>query len=527
MTQTYDAIIVGGGHNGLTSAGYLAKAGIKTLVLEKRSILGGSCVTEEIHPGYRVSTISYIVSLLRDEVVRDLELKKHGFEMIKMGGKLVICGDEHLFMTDDEAQSRKAVDHFSSTDYDAMEKFNGMIEDIGAVVRKQMMVAPPKLDAGFKDLFSLAKLGFDVKKLSPDKRHRLLQIFTSSAYDIINRWFDSPMIKNMYLAACFSGNFASLRTPGSALPFFSMAVGELDGELGAWRLVKGGMGGIVEAMASFARSKGAEIRTDAPVAEIIISNGKAVGVKLEDGEEINARCVLSNTDPKRTFLKMIDSKHLDDDFAKDIKQIRMGQASPKLNLVLKGLPDFRFFESGKEGPWHRANINIFPNFEGMEENFFTAARGHIPKEPRLHISIPSTGDKTLAPEGHHVMSVMAKYYPYHLADNVSWDDIKEDVADKIIDYMSQSMPNLRELIIKRQLITPLDFEREYGLTESDIFHGRHDLDQLFSLRPHPKAAQYGTPIQNLYICGSGAHPGGGVTGAPGHNAAKRVIADLK
>ena len=220
MKQTYDAIIVGGGHNGLTTAGYLAKAGFKTLVLEKRGILGGSCVTEEIHPGHRVSTISYIVSLLRDEVVRDLELKQHGFEMIKMGGKLVICEDEHLFLTDDEAHNRKEVGRFSNTDYDGMVKFDGMIQDIGAVVRKQMMSAPPKLDAGIKDLLSLAKLGLDIKKLSLSQRHRLIQIFTSSAYDIIERWFESPMIKNMYLAACFSGNFASLRQPGSALPFF-------------------------------------------------------------------------------------------------------------------------------------------------------------------------------------------------------------------------------------------------------------------------------------------------------------------
>ena len=286
MKQTYDAIIVGGGHNGLTTAGYLAKAGFKTLVLEKRGILGGSCVTEEIHPGHRVSTISYIVSLLRDEVVRDLELKQHGFEMIKMGGKLVICEDEHLFLTDDEAHNRKEVGRFSNTDYDGMVKFDGMIQDIGAVVRKQMMSAPPKLDAGIKDLLSLAKLGLDIKKLSLSQRHRLIQIFTSSAYDIIERWFESPMIKNMYLAACFSGNFASLRQPGSALPFFSMAVGELEGELGAWRLVKGGMGGIVEAMASFARSKGVDIRTDSPVEEIIVNNGKAVGVKKKDGETV-------------------------------------------------------------------------------------------------------------------------------------------------------------------------------------------------------------------------------------------------
>ncbi len=250
-------------------------------------------------------------------------------------------------------------------------------------------------------------------------------------------------------------------------------------------------------------------------------------MRLESGEIVKSRCVLANTDPKRTFLKLLDPDQLDPEFVKDIRQIRMGHSSLRINLALKGLPDIRFFAPGQAGPWHRSDISIFPNVEGLEANFFAAAAGHLPKAPRLEITIPSTVDDSLAPAGHHVMSVLAKYYPYQLADELSWDDIKEDVADDIIGYMARSMPNLPDLIVGRQMLSPLDLETIYGLTESDIFHGRHDLDQIFSLRPHPKAVQYRTPVENLYLCGSGAHPGGGVTGAPGHNAARRVIADFK
>jgi phytoene dehydrogenase-like protein len=250
-------------------------------------------------------------------------------------------------------------------------------------------------------------------------------------------------------------------------------------------------------------------------------------VQLASGEIVPSRCVLANTDPKRTFLKLLDPDHLDPEFVKDIRQIRMGHSSWRINLALKGLPDIRFFAPGEEGPWHRSDIGIFPDVAGMEANFFAAAAGHLPQAPRLEITIPSTVDDSLAPPGHHVMSVLAKYYPYQLADGLSWDNIKEDAADDIINYMVRTMPDLQNLIVGRQLLSPLDLETIYGLTESDIFHGRHDLDQIFSLRPHPKAAQYRTPVKNLYLCGSGAHPGGGVSGAPGHNAARRVIADFK
>ncbi|MBW2514614.1 MAG: NAD(P)/FAD-dependent oxidoreductase [Deltaproteobacteria bacterium] len=527
MNKRFDAIIVGGGHNGLTAAGYLGKAGLKTLVLERRPILGGAVVTEEICPGYRISSVSYVVSLLRPEIIRDLELHQHGFEMIRMAGSLAVCDDNYLFLNNDEKHDRKEVARFSSRDYDAMLRFGDMVQTIGDVVRNQMLREPPKLDAGIKDLMHCFRMAMDVRRLSPSMRYRLVQMLTGSAHDFIERWFESPMVKNMYASACFSGNFASLKQPGSAIPFFHSTIGEIEGEKGAWRLVKGGMGALSRALAEFARSKGVEIRKGAAVKKILIENGRTVGVQLEEGNIFKSRCVLANTDPKRTFLKLVDSEHLDPEFIADIRRLRMGHSSLRLNLALKGLPDIKFFPPESEGDWHRSDITVHPDMEGMEANYFAAATGNLPEEPRLEITIPSTLDDSLTAPGHHVMSVLAKYYPYQLAGGLSWNDIKEDVADRIIAYIARVMPNLPRIIVGRQMLSPLDLETIYGLTESDIFHGRHDLDQLFSLRPHPLAAQYRTPVQNLYLCGSGAHPGGGVSGAPGYNAARRVITDLK
>jgi len=467
------------------------------------------------------------VSLLQSKIIEDLQLKSHGMELIDIEGTVSICGDDYLCLTGDPDNDRTEIGRFSTSDYDAMNALEEKIQELGSVIRNQMLREPPKIDAGLSDLVSFGRMGLDLKKLSPDQRHRFLQMMTSSAYDLIERWLDSPMVKSMYGSACFSGNFSSLKQPGSAIPFFHTAIGELDGEPGAWKIVKGGMGALTGAMAAFAKSKGVEIRTESAVEEILVEGGQTVGVRLTSGETIRSRCVLANTCPKTTFLKLLKSDHLDQEFTKDIQQIRMGHASLKVNLALSGLPKVKFFDPDKDGPWLRSDISIFPDIEGQEANYYAAAQGELPKEPRLEITIPSTVDDTLAPEGHHVMSILAKYYPFQFADGSSWDDRKEAVTDQIIDYVARVMPELKDLIIKKQMISPLDLEREYGLLEADIFHGRHDLDQLFSLRPHPKAAQYLTPIKNLYLCGSGAHPGGGVSGAPGYNAARRVIKDDK
>jgi len=383
------------------------------------------------------------------------------------------------------------------------------------------------MSVGFTDLVGLLNAGMDVRRLSESQRHRLLQMFTSSAADIIHRWFESPMVRSMYASHCVAGNNASFYHPGSAIPFFHHALGEFDGETGGWGLARGGMGAITQAMAAFAKVKGAEIRTDAAVEKIIVKDGRASGVRLSAGEEFHARAILANTDPKRTFLKLVDAEHLPLEFTEDIRHLRMGHASLRMNLALNGLPELRDYPGKEITPQHQSSIAIYPPMEVMEQNYHTAVAGGLPTEPRLDIVIPSTLDDSLAPAGHHVMSLLAKYYPFEPAGDQHWDDIKEQVADQIVDYLTGFMPNLKSLIVGRQVLTPLDLERVFGLTEGDIFHGRHDLDQIFSLRPHPSAAKYRTPLPGLYLCGSGSHPGGAVSGAPGHNGAKRVIKDLR
>lgn len=523
----FDAIVIGAGHNGLTAAGYLGKAGLRTLVLERRHVVGGAAVTEEFHPGYRNSIASYVVSLLRPEVIRDLELRDHGYELIHLKGDVEICRDDHLFLTGEEANDRAEIGRFSDRDYDAIKRFDSLLEEIGTVVRNQWMHEPPSLRGGFIDLLGMLRAGRDMRRLPVELRHRLLQMFTSSAADIIDRWFESPMVRSMYASHCVSGNNASFYHPGSAIPFFHHALGEFDGEEGGWGLARGGMGKITEAMASFARSKGVEIRTDAAVDKITVEANRATGVRLANGEEISAKAVLSNADPKRTFLKLVDAEHLPERFVEDIGHLRMGHGSLRMNLALSGLPELRDYPGSEMRPQHQSSIVIYPPMEVMEQNYHSAKAGELPDEPRLDIVIPSTLDDSLAPAGHHVMSILGKYYPFEPEGGRHWDDLRESVADDIIDYLSGFMPNIRSLIVGRQTLTPKDLEREFALTEGDIFHGRHDLDQIFSLRPHPAAAKYRTPLKGLYLCGSGSHPGGAVSGAPGHNGAMRVIKDLR
>lgn len=521
-----DAIVVGAGHNGLTAANYLAMGGLKVCVLERRSVVGGAAVTEEFHPGFRNSLASYMVSLLRDEVIEELKLKEYGYEVWTVdNGFYLNTRGEHILLTDDEDHNRAQVSKFSNSDFDNLDKFHAIVGKVGDVLSSQWLKTPPKMTGGgLGDLLAMAKLGIDMKKLNADERHRFLQFFLGPPDTIIERWFDSPMVKAMIASGITPGNYASLHQPGASLAMLHHAVGEVAGEKGAWGIVKGGMGTITKAMAASARHKDVVIKTDAGVEKIIIEAGRAVGVLLQSGEIIRAPIVAANTDPNRTFLKLVGKEHLPDSFARDIEQFRQESASLRINLALKGLPDFAALPGQDMQEHHRSSMMFIESKEQIEEAYQSARVGIPANPPIVEALIPSTFDDTLTDEpGTHVMSLLCKYMPYDLADGKNWDDEREPVFQQIIDHVSQLIPNIREIMVGHQCLTPLDIERTFGMTRGDICHGRLEPDQLFSARPHPDAAQYGTPVPGLYLCGSGAHPGGGVTGAPGRNAAKMIL----
>jgi phytoene dehydrogenase-like protein len=529
MAEQYDAIVIGAGHNGLTAAGYVAKAGRRVLVLERRPVVGGAAVTEEFHPGYRCSTASYVVSLLRDEVVRDLELKRHGYETIPMHNTFAPLPDgRSLLLTGDDAQDQAEVAKFSNRDYRAMKEFDRRLALAADVLRGEMLRAPPPLaGGGLGGVLAMLRLGNGFRRLAPEERQFLLQLFTMPVGDLLDRWFDSEIVKIKYAASATAGSFVSLYQPGSAVNLLHLSIGEIDGVRGGWALARGGMGAITQAMATAARGFGAEIRTEAPVARLLIEQGRAVGVRLESGEELRARTVLSNADPKRTFLGLVGEERLDEDFTRNIQAYRMGTGCFRMNIALKAAPEFTARPRPGIGPHHQAFIRLNGSIAEFEEAWQAARRGELPKVPIVDAVIPTALDDSLAPPGHHVLSILAQHYPFTLADGRSWDDERERAAEGIIDAVARFVPDVRRIIAGYQALSPLDLERIFGLTAGDVYHGRLDLDQLYSLRPHPRAAQYRTPIPGLYLCGAGAHPGGGVSGAPGHNCAKQVLRDLR
>jgi phytoene dehydrogenase-like protein len=528
MAAPFDAIVIGAGHNGLTAAAYLGKGGLKTLVLERRHVVGGAAVTEEFHPGYRNSIASYTLGLLRPEVIRDLELKRHGLEAIPYRGSLELLSDGRaILFTGEEARDQATVGRFSNRDYESLKRLRQQLIRVGDIIREQWLREPPPLAGGLDAVLGALRIGGQLRKLDEDDRHFLVQMFTLSAAEFMERRFESETMRQIYAVHCVSSNFSSLHQPGSALPFFLNVLGELDGKRYKWGIPKGGMGAVSEALARAARAHGVEIRTSAPVARILIEKGRAEGVRLESGEEIRARVVLSNTDPKRTFLKFVGAEHLDAGFASDIERLRMGHASLRMNLALNGVPEFKALSTADGEIARGAAITMLPDMRTVELCYRMARDGELPGEPYINIQIASALDPDLAPPGHHVMSLLCKYYPFNLSGGRHWDDIKDQVADQILASVERHIPNLGRITVARQVLSPLDLERVFGLTEGDIFHGRHDLDQIFSLRPHPKAARYRTPIERLYLCGSGSHPGGGVSAGPGHNAARRVLKDWR
>ncbi|HVY99734.1 MAG TPA: NAD(P)/FAD-dependent oxidoreductase [Dongiaceae bacterium] len=528
MASQYDAIVVGGGHNGLTAACYLGKAGLKTLVLERRHVVGGAAVSEEFHPGYRNSVASYSPGMLRSEVIRDLELKRHGLRFIPYRGSLDLFTDGRVMMfTGDDAHDQAMVGRYSNRDYDAIKAFRARLMRVSDIVRQQFLKAPLDLKGGLDQLLPALKVGNGLRKLDVDDRQFLLQLFTSSAYEIVQRHFESDIVRQSFAVHALAGNFASLRAPGSATPMLIDALGELDGKRHEWGIAVGGMGSITQAMRRRAEELGVEIRTSAPVGKIVVKDGVAGSVRLETGEEFSGRAILANTDPKRTFLKFVGREHLDEGFARDIENIRMGTSSLRMNLALAGTPEIAGLSAKEAEIGLASGITILPTIASVERNYMRALDGEATDDPFIAIQVASALDDSLAPPGHHVMSLLCKYYPYELAGGVKWDDIKERVADGIVDVVAKYFPNIKQLVVGRQVLTPLDLERMFGMTQADIFHGAHQPHQLFSMRPHPKASQYRTPIKGLYLCGSGAHPGGGVTGGPGHNAAQAVIKDLR
>ena len=523
----FDALIIGAGHNGLTAAGYLAKGGLRVLVLERRDVVGGACITEEFHPGFRASAPCYVVSLLRDEIVRDLELARFGYRTIPVSLSSAMLPDgRYLLLGGGDESDRTQIEAHSKRDWPAYQRFHADLEAVANVLAEWFLREPPSLEGGWASLWQGLQLGRGVASLAPDRRHRLLQLIMTPPGPLLDRYFESEILKIKLAAATTIASPMTLDQPGGSLNMLHLSVGEIGGQRGAWALAKGGMGAIPQAMAASARARGVEIRTDAPVARILVDAGRAIGAQLESGEEITAGVVLANTDPKRTFLGLLGAEHLDADFAADLRQWRQDSGAFRMNVALSGTPRLAGVPDRDVPAMLHSMFSAAPSLESNDTAYWRSRQGLLP-DPILisDAHFPSMLDDSLAPAGCHVLSVHAQHYPFELADGRSWEDARDEAAEALLDTLAQYIPNLREIAVAWKAYSPWDQEQVFGLTGGDVYHGRLDPDQMFSLRPHPKAARYRTPVPGLYLCGSGAHPGGGVSGGPGHNAARRVLAD--
>lgn len=526
MPNTYDALIIGGGHNGLVHAAYLARAGKKVVVLEKRHLVGGAAVTEEIYPGFKFTEFSYVVSLLRPEIIRDLQLPKHGLTILPLPSTFTpLPNGDYLATWDDHDKTRREIARHSLKDAEAYDEYSRQMARMAMAVKPILGMIPPDPTAlSPKDLFGLAKLGGHAASLSEKDFYNLAKLMTMSAADLLDEWFETEALKGTKSASGIIGTFLGPRSPGTAYVLLHHYMGEIDGVFRAWGFAKGGTGGISNAIANAARALGAEIWLNAPVAQIIVKNGRAVGVALESGEEIYAKYVSSSLDPKRTFLKLTDPKHLPADFVEAIRRYKICGSSGKVNLALSGLPNFTALPG--EGALHRGAISISPSVDYLERAYDDAKYGRFSRRPYIDCIIPSMIDPDMAPPGQHVMSCFVQYAPF--AHEGGWDDAKREAfGDAVVDTLAEYAPNLKSLILYRQVLIPPDIERITGLTEGNIFAGELALHQLFFLRPVPGYTNYRTPIANLWQCGSGTHPGGGIMGASGRLAALELLKDWK
>ncbi|MBT8461524.1 MAG: NAD(P)/FAD-dependent oxidoreductase [Gemmatimonadetes bacterium] len=518
----YDAIVIGGGHNGLTTAAYLARAGRKVLVLERRHLVGGSTVTEEIFPGYKFSVLSYVVSLLRPEIIRELQLSRHGLEILPLESTFTPLPDgDHLVRWADHDQTRREIYRHSPLDADAYDRFGQLMYRMALAVKPILSMVPPDpTSLSPKDLRGLLRLDRHLRDLGDTDFFMLYKLMTMSSADFLDEWFETDALKATMSASGIIGTFLGPRSPGTAYVQLHHYMGEIDGAFRAWGFARGGTGAVADSIASAARALGVTIRENATVEQVIVRGGRAIGVALEDGEEIKARTVVSGLDPRRTFLSLVDEADLPQDYVHAIRRYRSVGSSGKVNLALGELPDFTSLPG--DGDHLRGAISISPSQDYLERAYDDAKYGEFSRRPYMDVIIPSLIDPGMAPPGKHVMSCFVQYAPYAL--NGGWnDERREAFGDTVIDTLSEYAPNLRGAIIHRQVVTPQDMEDEFGLTGGNIFHGELSLQQLFFLRPAPRWANYRTPVRGFYLCGSGTHPGGGICGGPGRLAALEIL----
>jgi len=527
-----DALIIGGGHNGLVCAAYLAAGGLKVTVLERRHLVGGAAVTEEFHPGFRNSVAAYTVSLLNPKIMRDLELSRYGLRIVerRLDNFLPTADGRYLCMGAEVTGSEVA--KFSRRDASRLEAYRERLNRIADVLRALMLETPPNLVQGdwraaLPQLWRALRAGARLRGLELDMQRELLRLFATSAGDYLDGWFESDPIKAAYGFDGIVGNYASPYMPGSAYVLLHHSCGEIHGRRGVWGHAIGGMGAISEAMARCAIARGVEIRLQCPVREVIVERGRAVGVITGAGETMRAAAVISNLNPKLLYEQLLDPALLPPAFRERISQWRCGSGTFRLNVALSELPDFSCRPGRTAMDHHTAGIIIAPTLSYMERAYFDARRYGCSRQPIIEMLIPSTLDDSLAPAGQHVASLFCQHVAPQLPDGQSWDAHRERVADLMIDTVNACAPNFTASVLARQIMSPLDLERTFGLIGGDIFHGAMQLDQMYSARPMLGHADYRGPLPGLYMCGSGTHPGGGVSGAPGHNAAREILADFR
>lgn len=521
----FDAVIIGAGHNGLVAAFYLARAGLKVALLERRDVAGGAAVTEMFHPGFRNSTASYTVSLLQPKIIADMQLGRFGYRVVErpIANFLPLDGGRFLKIGGGLARTQAEFRKFSERDAERLPAYWDMLERVADVLRRLVLQAPPDAGGGLLEYLSLGRQALPISRLPLETQRNMLDLFTKSARELLDGWFESEPVKAAFGFDAVVGNYASPNTPGSAYVLLHHVFGEVNGRKGAWGHAIGGMGAITAAMAGACEEAGATIMCSAPVAKVLVAQGKAAGVRLESGAEIIAPLVLANVDPKLLFERLVDPDDLDPDFRRRIAGYKVGSGSFRMNVALSALPCFSSLPEA--GEHHGAGIIMAPDLDYMDRAFTDAKLHGWSRNPIIEMLIPSTIDDSLAPPGRHVASLFCQQFAPVLPDARSWKDVEEEAAETIFDTIESHAPGFRKLVLGRMILSPATLEERFGLSGGDIFHGRMSLDQLWSARPILGAGAYRSPIAGLYMCGAGTHPGGGVTGAPGHNAARVVLAD--